>query len=136
MERNAASIVSVMMKNDLFSQWLGITVTEVSPGYCCLQMTVREEMCNGFGIAHGGICYSIADTALAFASNSHGRHALSFDTTISHLKPLAVGARIFAIATEIKYGSRVAHYDVKVENEEAEIIAIFKGTVFITNKEW
>jgi acyl-CoA thioesterase len=136
METNAGSVISQMMKKDLFSQWLGITILEIREGYCRLQMTTREEMCNGFGIAHGGICYSFADTALAFASNSRGRQALSFDTAISHLQPLAVGTLIFATATEIKYGNRIAHYQVQVENEEEEIISIFKGTVFVTDKEW
>ena len=66
-------IVDKMYQNDAFSQWLGIEVVEVKDGYCKLNMTVRKEMLNGFQIAHGGIAYSLADSALAFASNSHGR---------------------------------------------------------------
>ena len=70
---NATAIIDAMMKKDLFSQWLGIERVEERVGYCKLKMTVRPEMCNGFEIAHGGITYSLADSALAFASNSNGR---------------------------------------------------------------
>ena len=136
MEKNAGFIVDEMMRKDLFSQWLGIEVLELKPGCCRLQMQTRDDMCNGFGIAHGGICYSFADTALAFASNSRGRQAVSVDTSIAHIKPLAAGTTIFAEAKEINYGNRIAHYEVRIEDESGQCIAIFKGSVFITSKEW
>ena len=69
---NAEKIVNFMFTNDAYSQWLGIERLNVAPGVCDLRMTVRSEMLNGFAIAHGGISYSLADTALAFASNAHG----------------------------------------------------------------
>ena len=79
-------IVDEMYKSDKFSQWLGIEIVEIKEGYCKLKMKVREEMTNGFGIAHGGICFSIADTALAFAANSHNVKSLSIETSISLIK--------------------------------------------------
>ena len=68
----APEIVAQMMRRDAFSQWLGVRVLSVSAGECSIEMTVREEMVNGFRVAHGGITYSLADSALAFASNSRG----------------------------------------------------------------
>jgi acyl-CoA thioesterase len=79
------SIIDGMFNNDLFSQWLGIERLQQGIGHCKLRMIIRKEMCNGFGIAHGGITYSLADSALAFASNSHGQEALSIETSISHI---------------------------------------------------
>ena len=93
-------IVNTMMAKDYFSQWLGIKVLEVKDGACKLQMTVREEMLNGFGIAHGGITYSFADSALAFASNSHGQKSVSVETSISHTVSLKSGDEIIADAQE------------------------------------
>ena len=80
-----------MMEKDYFSQWLGIERLEEKEGFCKLKMTLRKEMCNGLEIAHGGIAFSLADSALAFASNSQGRHAMSIETSISHVKPLKAG---------------------------------------------
>ena len=84
----ATQVVDQMMGKDLFSQWLGVERLGEGKGWCKLKMTIRPEMCNGFEIAHGGISYSLADSALAFASNSHGRHAVSIETSISHIRAL------------------------------------------------
>jgi acyl-CoA thioesterase len=84
-------IVNKMYDQDAFSQWLGIEIIDVSEGYCQLKMKVRKEMLNGFHIAHGGIAYSLADSALAFASNSHGRKSLSVETSISHMVSIKAG---------------------------------------------
>ena len=130
------AIVDAMMSKDYFSQWLGIERLEEKEGFCKLRMTVRKEMCNGFEIAHGGISYSIADSALAFASNSHGRHAVSIETSISHLKPLKTGDIITATAEEKSRSNKIAIYDVRVEKESGELVALFKGTVFRKETEW
>jgi acyl-CoA thioesterase len=132
----AKQITDKMMTRDLFSQWLGIKRLEEGDGYCRLSMTLRPEMCNGFEIAHGGITYSLADSALAFASNSHGRHAVSIETSISHIKPLKAGDVIIATAEEKSLGNRTAIYEVKVEREDGELVALFKGTVFRKETEW
>jgi len=132
----ASKIVEQMMLKDTFSQWLGIERLEEHEGFCKLQMTIREEMCNGFSIAHGGITYSLADSALAFASNSRGKHAVSIETSISHIKPLKPRDIIIATAAEKSLGDRIAIYEVTVQKASGEVVALFKGTVFRKDKDW
>jgi len=127
---NATFIIDAMMEKDYFSQWLGIERIEEKEGFCKLKMKIRTEMCNGFEIAHGGVAYSLADSALAFASNSTGRHAVSFESSITHIKPLKAGDTILAIAEEKNVGNRIGVYEVRVEKENGELIALFKGLVF------
>ena len=93
-------------------------------------------MCNGFGIIHGGISFSFADSALAFACNSQGRHAVSIECSISHIRPIQTGDALVAIAEEKNLGNRTAIYEVRVEKEGGELVALFKGTVFRKDKEW
>ena len=130
------NIIDAMMSKDLFSQWLGIEQLEERAGFCKLKMTIRAEMCNGFQIAHGGISYSLADSALAFASNSHGRHAVSVETSISHIKPLTPGDIIIATALEKSCSNKIGIYEVTIEKENGELVALFKGTVFRKDTEW
>jgi acyl-CoA thioesterase len=132
----ATAIIDAMMNKDYFSQWLGIERLEERNGFCKLKMTIRAEMCNGFEIAHGGISYSLADSALAFASNSHGRQAVSVETSISHIKSLKVGDVIVAIAEEKSRSNKIAIYEVRVEKENGELAALFKGIVFRKETEW
>ena len=132
----ATAIIDAMMDKDYFSQWLGIERLEERDGFCKLKMTIRTEMCNGFEIAHGGISYSLADSALAFASNSHGRQAVSVETSISHIRPLKAGDIIIATAEEKSRSNKIAIYEVRVEKENGELVALFKGTVFRKETEW
>jgi len=125
-----------MLGNDAFSKWLGIEVLEISEGSCELQLTVRQEMTNGFDIAHGGITYSLADSALAFASNSHGRKSVSVETSISHTKPSIVGDILTAKAVEKSISNKIAIYEITIANQNNIIVALFKGTVYRTSKEW
>lgn len=129
-------VVDRMFDQDWFSQWLGIERVEVAAGRCVLRMTIRREMLNGFGIAHGGITYSLADSALAFASNSHGRMSVSVETSISHTEQLKEGDVITATAEEMSLSNKIAIYHVTVTNQENETVALFKGTVYRTGKEW
>lgn len=130
-------IVNMMMSNDFFSQWLGIDVIETGSGTCKLRLTVRREMLNGFGIAHGAITYAIADSALAFASNSHGQKSVSVETSISHTQPLKEGDIILAEACEEHRSNKIAIYTVKVINlTNNEVVALFKGTVYRTSQNW
>lgn len=128
-------IVNKMFDNDAFSQWLGIVVEEVSNGSCTLSMTIRKEMTNGFGIAHGGISYSLADSALAFAANSQGRQSVSIDTSVNHIEALKEGDNITAIATENALKNKFGFYTIEIKRED-KIVALFKGTVFRSEKEW
>ena len=130
------NIVDVMYKNDAFTQWLGSEVVEVKDGYCELKMTVRKEMLNGFQIAHGGIAYSLADSALAFASNSHGRKSLSVETSISHTVSVKEGDILSANSKELSLSDKTGVYLITITNQNNEDVAYFKGTVYRTSKEW
>lgn len=128
-------IVHKMFDNDPFSKWLGIKIEQIGEGTCQLSMTIRKEMLNGFGIAHGGITYSIADSALAFAANTHGRQSVSIDTSINHTEALKEGDKIIAIAKEESLKNRFGFYKIEIKRGDT-IVALFKGTVYRTNKNW
>lgn len=132
----AKNIVDKMYKNDAFSQWLGIERVAEKAGYCVLQMKVNKQMLNGFFIAHGGITYSLADSALAFASNAHGRMCVSVETSISHLQPVKDGDLLTATAKEKSCTNKIAVYEVEIKNQNDILVAIFKGTVYRTSQEW
>jgi acyl-CoA thioesterase len=125
-----------MYENDAFSKWLGIELINISRGYAKIKMTVREEMTNGFKIAHGGITYSLADSAFAFASNSWGEQAVSIETSISHTKPVQIYDVLTAETSMKNKSKRLAIYNVTVTNQDEKVVALFKGTVFHTGKEW
>ena len=129
-------IVNKMYDQDAFSQWLGIEIVDVSEGYCQLKMKVRKEMLNGFHIAHGGIAYSLADSALAFASNSHGRKSLSVETSISHMVSIKAGDMLTAMTKELSRSDKIGVYLITITNNENQEIANFKGTVYRTLKDW
>ena len=133
---NPQKIVNKMFDQDAFSQWLGIEIIEVKDGYCELKMTVRKEMLNGFQIAHGGIAYSLADSALAFASNSHGRKSLSVETSISHTVSIKEGDVLTVATKELSLSDKIGVYLITIINQSNEDVAYFKGTVYRTSKEW
>lgn len=132
----AQQIVKHMMKNDAFSQWLGIQVVSSTVESAVLEMTIREEMTNGFNIAHGGITYSLADSALAFASNGGGKQSLSIETSIHHIEKVLAGDVIRARASLVSETHKTAIYQIDITNTSDERVAWFKGTVYRTSKEW
>lgn len=125
-----------MYDNDPMSQWLGIERILDGPGISILRMKVRREMLNGFAIAHGGITYSLADSALAFASNSHGIQSVSVETSISHVAPVKEGDVLITSVEEKNLTNRTGLYYITVINQDEKAVAHFKGTVFRTGKEW
>lgn len=133
-EPTPAAVVAHMMENDLFSQWLGIEVLEINAGVSKIKMVVREEMINGFGIVHGGIAFSLADSAFAFACNNRNVLSVALDTAINFTKPVHVGDTLIAEATEIHNGRSTGLYHIQITNQHAHLVAIFKGTCFRTNK--
>lgn len=135
-QNKAKAIVDLMFNNDPFSQWLGIERILDEPGNSVLQMTVRAEMLNGFAIAHGGITYSLADSALAFASNSHGRKCVSVETSISHVQPVREGDVLRTSVEEVSLSNKIGIYHITVKNQFDVDVAIFKGSVYRTDKEW
>lgn len=132
----AKAIVQKMMEKDAFSQWMNIEIVEIKAGYCQLKTTVVPEMVNGFLIAHGGITYSLADSALAFAANAHGKQCVSIETSISHTRPASIDDILTATCTELNRGRTIGIYQVTVTNQNHKIIALFKGTVHISDKDW
>ena len=137
MEKSKASkVVDKMFNNDPFSKWLGIERIEDGEGKSVLKMTIRKEMLNGFTIAHGGITYALADSCLAFAANGHGRMSVSVETSISHTESLKEGDIITAEAEELSLTNKIGIYHIKIKNQENKVVALFKGTVYRTSKEW
>lgn len=127
-------VVNHMMENDFFSQWLGIEVLEIKEGYSKIKMTVRKEMVNGFGIVHGGIPFSLADSAFAFACNNRNNLSVALDTSINFIKPVQVGDELTAEAIEIHNGRSTGLYQVTITNQQKHDIALFKGLCFRTGK--
>ena len=130
----AGSVVSHMMENDYFSQWMGVEVLEVKEGYSKIKMTIRKEMVNGFGIVHGGLPFSLADSAFAFACNNRNNLSVALDVTITFTKPVNVGDELTAEAKEIHNGRSTGVYLITVTNQKNEHVALFKGTCFRTGK--
>lgn len=122
------------MQHDRFSQWLGISVLEIKEGYSRIRMTVREEMINGFGIVHGGIAFSLADSAFAFACNNRNVLSVALDTAINFLKPVHVGDELVAEAKELHNGKSTGLYQIQITNQNDHVVAVFKGTCFRTHK--
>ncbi len=132
----ASKIVNKMISNDSFSKWLGIEIIELSDGFCKLQMKIRDDMTNGFKIAHGGISYSLADSALAFASNSYGFQSLTIESSINYFKKVNSGDILSAVTNEINKTEKIANYSIVVSNQNNEEIACFNGKVHRTKKQW
>ncbi len=127
-------IVHKMMSNDLFSKWLGIEIISVKKGYCKLSSIISKEMTNGFNLAHGGICYSLADSCFAFTANSLGKISLTKSAEISYLKKVELNDTIFAECEQNQKDSNL--FTVNIFNQKKEQIAIFKGIAHFTNKDW
>ena len=134
--KSPKEIVQLMMNDDTFSKWLGIEIDFIDNGICNLRAEITAEMLNGFSIAHGGIAYSLADSALAFASNSHGIQSVSIETNISHLLPVREGDELTTSVEELNLTNRTGLYAVAVRNQDSKVVAYFKGTVYRTGKEW
>ena len=134
-QSRSEQIVAGMLAKDRFSRWLGVEVEEIAPARCVCRMTVRDEMVNGFGVAHGGIVFSLADSAFAFACNTQGRIAMSIENAITYPMPVRPGDRLTAVASEESASRRLGFYRVDVTNQRAETVALFRGTVYKTSQE-
>lgn len=133
-ETKARAVIDHMLAHDAFTRWLGAEIVEVAIGRCTLRMTVRDEMVNGFGVAHGGIAYSFADSAMAFACNGAGRVTVALDTTMSYPAAVMVGDQLVAVAEEESATSKLAFYRVVVRKQDDTIVALFRGTVYKTQR--
>ena len=130
----AASVVHHMMEHDQFSQWLGIQVLEIREGFSKISMVIRSEMVNGFGIIHGGVTFSLADSAFAFACNNRNVLSVALDTSINFIKPVQVGDELTASAKEIHNGQSTGLYHITITNQHQHVVAEFKGLCYRTGK--
>jgi acyl-CoA thioesterase len=133
-QKLAERVVAGMMAKDLFSQWLGIQPMDIAPNAATTRLTVRPEMVNGFGVAHGGIVYSLADSALAFAANTHGKVTVAIDNGITYPAAAQVGDELTAVAEMEGSTRRLGFFRVTVTNQKGEIVSVFKGTVYKTER--
>ena len=124
-----------MLKLDKFSQWMGIEILECEIGRCRLGMKVRPEMLNSMFKAHGAISYALADTAFGFAANSHGKYAVSIETSINHIEALEEGDYLIAESVIEKVKNKTGYNIIEVKRDN-EIVALFKGVVYRTSKDW
>lgn len=131
----AERCVAKMLADDAYTAWLGAQLLEIAPGRCVLEMTVRREMTNGFGTCHGGITFALADSALAFASNSRGFVTVAVDLSITYPNPAYDGDRLIAVGQEQVGGARLSFYDVTVTNQKQQVVALFRATVYATRQE-
>ena len=125
-----------MLDNDAFSQLLQMEIVALELGTCQLRCPVTAQTTNGFQIAHGGLTYALADSALAFAANTHGYQCMSIDTQIAHLAKVQLDDTLTASCTEIHRGKSTGVYEVRIENQDKGLVALFKGTVFISEERW
>jgi len=128
-------VLAKMLSKDAFSQWMGLEVEGIGPGWCRLKFVVKPDMLNGFGIIHGGVVFAACDSAFAFACNSHGRIAVALDVSITFTKSAAAGETLYVAATELHLGHKTSVYDIRTTNESGALVAIFKGTAYRTSQE-
>ncbi|HRH59006.1 MAG TPA: hydroxyphenylacetyl-CoA thioesterase PaaI [Chitinophagaceae bacterium] len=130
----ARQVTDRMMQTDYFSQWMGVQVLDIKDGYSKIQMTMRKEMLNGFGIGHGGIAFALADSAFAFACNSDGKMTVALDVSINFPHPTYEGDVITAEAKAVNRTRRTGLYLIEIKNQNNQLVALFKGTCFKTEK--
>ena len=123
----ASATAHKMWAGDQASQGLGMNLVAVSAGRAELSMTVRADMINGHDVCHGGFIFSLADSAFAFACNSHNLKAVASGGRIEFLAPAHLGDRLTAIAQEAFQGKRTGIYDAIVKNQQGHTIALFRG---------
>ena len=127
-EALAVRVREAMYARDRAAQMLGIDVVEIAPGHAKCTMTVRDDMLNGHDICHGGIVFTLADTAFAYACNSRNERAVALQCSISFAAPARAGERLSAVAEERAAGGRTGTYDVTVLGPDGTPIALFRGT--------
>jgi acyl-CoA thioesterase len=128
----AAQVVAGMLARDEFSRWLGVELVELVEGRCTLRMRVRADMVNGFGVAHGGIAFSLADSAMAFACNDGPNVTVAVDNSISYPAAIRVDDELVATAERESSSRKLAYYRVTIRRQGGEVVALFRGTVYRT----
>ena len=123
----AEASAAAMWNGDSASQRLGMALDLIAPGLATLSMTVTESMSNGHGNCHGGYIFTLADSAFAFACNSHNDVVVGQHCSVSYLKPVRIGDRLTATAREVSRHGRSGIYDVRITNQDGVHVAEFRG---------
>lgn len=128
----AEQVVAGMMAKDRFSQLLGMQIVDVRPRMATVRMTVRPDMVNGFGVAHGAVAFALADSAFAFACNTHGKVTVSIENSITYPVAIMPGDVLTAVAGSEGESRRLGYYRAEVRNQRDEVVALFRGTAYKT----
>lgn len=131
---NARETAEYMLQKDFFSQWMGIEFVEIKDQYCLIKMPVKPEMINGMGTVHGGVTFAFADSALAFSSNNSGEAAVALNCYINFTKAAKNGDILTAESILLTDTRKTAVYDITIKNQNDEIVACFRGTVYKIGK--
>ena len=123
----AEAVAEAMWARDRAANALGIKIESVGPGVSHLSMPVRGDMVNGHHICHGGLIFSLADTAFAYACNSQGLAAVASAASIDFLRPAFAGDRLIATARVKQQGKLTGVYDIEIVNQQQKIVALFRG---------
>jgi acyl-CoA thioesterase len=129
-QRVAESVRDSMYPEDAAAQMLGMEIESIAPGSARVGMTVRPDMLNGFGICHGGLITTLADTAFAYACNSHDELTVAAGIVVDLLAPAHEGERLTAEAHEVAVRGRNGVYDVVVTNQDRKVVAVMRGRSF------
>jgi acyl-CoA thioesterase len=124
-----------MLAHDEFSRWLGLELLDVNPDRVTIRMVVRQDMINGFGVCHGGVTFAFADSAFAFASNTGGQVSVSIENSMTYPAAVHVGDVLLAEAEKEAGSRRLGYYRVRVTRTDGAVVALFRGTVFQTERE-
>ncbi|MFY7878952.1 MAG: hydroxyphenylacetyl-CoA thioesterase PaaI [Lacibacter sp.] len=127
-------VAAHVLSQDAFSQWLGIEILDIKEGYSKIKMQIRQEMVNGLGIIHGGVTFSMADSAFAFACNNRNNLSVALDTSINFIKPVHIGDVLIAEARELHNGKSTGLYQIEIYNQKEHLVAQFKGLCYRTGK--
>jgi len=130
----AERCVHAMLAKDHYTAWMGMEVVEIAPRRSVVAMTVRPEMTNGFGVCHGGVTFSLADSALAFSANTHGKVTVAIENSIRYPAPAVAGDRLTAVAEAEHVGGRIGFYRVTVTKADGTLVGLFRGTVYATER--
>ncbi len=123
-----------LWKSDKASRALDIKVRVEAAGAAIASMKIREDMINGFGVCHGGLIFTLADTAFAFACNGYNEQTVAASGHIEFIRPAVLGDELKAIATEDYRGRKNGHYTIAVQNQGQELVALFRGRSSSTGK--
>ncbi|MFC6268344.1 PaaI family thioesterase [Frigoriflavimonas asaccharolytica] len=126
--------VKYMLNQDFFSQWMGIKIIEIKDKYCLIEMPIKQEMINGLKTVHGGITFAFADSALAFSSNNSGEAAVALNCVINFTTAVRLGDTLFAESKLLTETRKTGIYDILVTNQNKDLVASFRGTVYKINK--